>query len=392
MSHYERTLSVPKLPVLGIDSFAPADAIDVHCILDKRDALFTTSGRAAILHALRAFDIKEGDQVLVPTYHCPTMIAPVVRVGAQPVFYPIDSSGSTDLQFVRSALRGRVKAILAVHFFGLPQPMRELRKLCDEHSVRLIEDCAHAFFGPQHGDPVGTVGDVAIASLPKFFPVVEGGCLTGAPETLSRVKLLSPSLLTTIRNAVDVVELGARHRGFGPVNWLPAGVFKLKGLARGRRGSNSDTLDEPTVPADQVPWLEDGRCAVRASGPTRWLTERAGRGRLVMRRRQNYALLSQLLADSRCARPLFPALPEGAVPYVFPLEVDEPDAAYRVIRRRGVPVFRWDQLWPDTPNQRSDAGARWARSVFQLGCHQDMPEADIRLMADIVLRAVDSGR
>jgi len=390
MSHDERTISVPRLPVLGIDSLGRANAADVHCILDGRDVLFTTSGRAAILHALRAFDIQDGDQVLVPSYHCPTMIAPVVRVGARPLFYPIGRYGGADLDFVRRAMNGRVKAILAVHYFGLPQPMRELRTLCDERGVRLIEDCAHAFFGPQQGDLVGTLGDVAIASLPKFFPVVEGGCLTGDPEVLARVQLISPAVATAMRNALDVAELGARHGAFGPLNWIPSGIFGLKNIVRGRGMAISDDLDEPTIPADQVPWLDDRSCVLRASGPTRWLTQRADRKRLVERRRRNYALLAQLLADSRGARALFPTLPEGAVPYVFPLEVDQPDAAYHAIRRQGVPVFRWDQLWPDTPARSDDFGLQWCRSVFQIGCHQDIEEDGISLMASAVCRAVEN--
>jgi perosamine synthetase len=390
MSQEERTLSIPRLPILGIDSLASAPAIDVHCILDRRAALFTTSGRAAILHALRAFEVKEGDQVLVPSYHCPTMIAPVVRIGARPVFYPIDSNGDPDLDFARSAMSNGAKAILVVHYFGLPRPMREMRKLCDERGVRLIEDCAHTFFGPRDGDLVGTLGDVAIASLPKFFPVIEGGLLIGPPEILANVRLTPPPFVNSVRGVLDVVELGARHGRFGALNLPATGVIKLKEFVRRSAAIRIEIAEEPSASADQVSWLDDSRCAFRASKPTRWLTERTGRERLARHRRRNYALLSKLLAASSGARPLRPTLPDGVVPYVFPLEVDEPDRAYRAIRRQGVPVFRWDQLWPGVPANSSDVGLQWSRSVFQIGCHQDITESDVSLIANLVLRAVEN--
>ena len=70
---------VPGLPVLGWDTLrwpgagAPAD---VPCVLDHPRAAYVTSGRAAILLALQALRMPRGSRVLVPTYHCPTMVAP----------------------------------------------------------------------------------------------------------------------------------------------------------------------------------------------------------------------------------------------------------------------------------------------------------------------------
>ncbi len=116
------------------------------CLLDSPRLSFTTSGRAAIALALQALGVGSGDRVLVPTYHCPTMVAPAVHVGARPVFYPLRSSGA-DLAFLEALDLTGVRAILATHYFGLPQPMAELRRFCDRKGIALIEDCAHALFG-----------------------------------------------------------------------------------------------------------------------------------------------------------------------------------------------------------------------------------------------------
>jgi len=84
--------SFPRLPVFGWSAFSGERAAPVPAVLDARYRRFTTSGRAAIEVALRVLGVGPGDKVLVPTYHCPTMIAPVVRSGAEPAFYPITAS------------------------------------------------------------------------------------------------------------------------------------------------------------------------------------------------------------------------------------------------------------------------------------------------------------
>ncbi len=79
-----------------------------------------------------------------------------------------------------------------------------------------------------------------------------------------------------------------------------------------------------------------------------------------------------------------PALPDAAAPYVFPLWVERPEASYKAIRAAGVPIFRWDEVWPGTPAIDGDCGIEWATHVFQLGCHQDLSVHDLSRMAQRV--------
>ena len=82
-------------------------------------------------------------------------------------------------------------------------------------------------------------------------------------------------------------------------------------------------------------------------------------------------------------------LPAGAVPYVFPLYVHRAEELYQPLRRTGIPVFRWDQVWPGSPALEGDLGLAWSKHVFQLGCHQDLGEDDIERIASIVHLIVD---
>jgi perosamine synthetase len=77
-------------------------------------------------------------------------------------------------------------------------------------------------------------------------------------------------------------------------------------------------------------------------------------------------------------------------PYVFPLWVDDADRVYQALRNEGVPVFRWDQIWPDTPHLAHDVGADWSRHVLQLLCHQDLDEIDIRRSAARLIALLQS--
>ena len=86
------------------------------------------------------------------------------------------------------------------------------------------------------------------------------------------------------------------------------------------------------------------------------------------------------------AHPLEAELPENAAPYVFPLYVEDPAASYQRLRAAGVPIFRWDEIWPGTPAIDGDHGLDWATHVFQLGCHQDLSLDDIAAIAATVRR------
>ena len=91
-------LRLPRGPVLGWDNFAGPRAPGLPAVDDLPHAVLTTSGRAALYLALGELTPAQGACVLVPTYHCPTMVAPVLLAGCRPLFYALDESGLPDLK------------------------------------------------------------------------------------------------------------------------------------------------------------------------------------------------------------------------------------------------------------------------------------------------------
>jgi len=345
--------------------------------------VWTSSGRAAIAFALREMGVGATDRILVPTYHCPTMVAPIVAAGAEPMFYPISASGAPQLDKIAAMDLSAVRGMIAAHYFGLPQPMKMVREFCDQRGISFIEDCAHAMFGIVDGQAIGTWGDYAIASLTKFFPVLEGGCLVSARHRLREAPARSRSLRDELKNVVDVLETATRFHRLTGLNAGLSALLSLKDRFRLREKGCTDNLSGDSVNLPDV--VGEGLANFDKDSPvwfspnrgTRWMATHANRENIISLRRRNYQLLAQKLADMAGAHPLFPVLEEGAAPYVFPLSVDSPDRYYQRLRASGVPIFRWDWRWPSTPEEEGDIGALWSRHVFQIGCHQDLRLDDI---------------
>jgi len=374
--------SYPRLPVLGWSAFSGQRAPPIGGVLSARYRRYTTSGRAAIALALHVLEVKPGDKVLVPTYHCPTMIAPVVQAGAHPMFYPVTASGGVDLEWLQRAALAGVRAVLATHYFGIPQPMSGVRSFCDAHRIALIEDCAHAFFGLSDGVAVGSWGDIAIASLTKFFPVPEGGLIVSATRPLTGLDLAPRNWRDEVKAAADAIELGVVHGRFPGLNTMLGGVFGVKNWLRGRDASTFRTLNGGGDRA--VPAVDLRLASFRPTVAARWIANGVRLSRIVTHRRRNYAALASRLARIDGARVLRADLPDSATPYVFPLYVNDPAASYQRLRSAGIPIFRWDEIWPGTPALEGDHGLDWSHRVFQLGCHQDLSPHDIEAMAATV--------
>lgn len=379
-----RTPTLPRLPVLGWAAFGGATQASLPTLLDRdpQALRYTTSGRAAILLALEALGLGPGQQVLLPTYHCPTMVAPAVGLGATPRFYSIDGRGQPRLDWLQSQNLDAVRAILVPHFFGLPQPMQALRDWCDQRHIALIEDCAHALFGRSGERAIGTWGDLAISSLTKFLPVPEGGCLV-VNRGPARTEFQRCGPLQQVKAVLDIAEEGARHGRLGGLNWWIQAPLDAQRRLRQRHHPMPATAAAPEPgPGAEVPddpdMLVDPRLAHRApAAACRWVAQWLPRQRIVERRRLRYQELSQRLAGLPGLRPLMPVLPDDCAPYVFPLWVDRPDPGYAELRRRQMPVFRWDRLWPGTPELEDDHGRLWSHHVIQLACHQDLTDADV---------------
>ena len=131
-------------------------------------AVGVANGTDALILALRAYGIGAGDEVICPAYTFYATPESIGAVGATPVFADIDATTyQLDPAAVEAAVTPRTRAIMAVHLFGHPAPMTELRAIADRHDLILIEDAAQSYGASLAGTRCGAIGDIATFS---FFP------------------------------------------------------------------------------------------------------------------------------------------------------------------------------------------------------------------------------
>lgn len=392
------TRTIPSVPVLSLGTFAGRRAT-LPALDDAPAVQAVTSGRIAIGMALRALGVGPGHRVLVPAYHSPSMIPPVHWRGAEVVFYRVHPDTTADLDDVASKLGPGVKAVMATHFFGFPQDLRALRALCDAHGAGLIEDCAHCFFGERDGVAVGASGDYAIGSSMKFFPIFEGGCLVShrhrLPDALTGAGagFEAKAALAALENSFDHGRLPALRAALALPLRLKTALWNRVKARGANRGANPGASTAPALApsssdssfAFDPHWLDR-----RSSWFSRAVLRRAGRARLVEGRRRHYLELERALAGAPGWRPLFPALPDGACPWVFPLLADHPEALFARLRAAGVPMVRFgSSLWPGVDDAVCANSMELGRRLFGLPVHQELRDAERSRLAAAVRRALE---
>lgn len=136
-----------------------------------------SSGRAALYDALLRLGVPKGAEVMMPAYIAAGVIDPVRALGLAPRFYRTRDDLLFDGPSLAAEFEGSpgVRAVIVLHPMGRCQDTARLAERCRARGVPLIEDCAQGLFGRTgDGRPLGSVGDVALFSLPKFLGTADG--------------------------------------------------------------------------------------------------------------------------------------------------------------------------------------------------------------------------
>jgi 8-amino-3,8-dideoxy-alpha-D-manno-octulosonate transaminase len=144
-----------------------------------KNAQLVSSGTAALTTALAALGIGFGDEVIIPTFTFVASFEAVVSVGAIPVLVDVDDSLTLNPDAVAAAITSKTKAIMPVHMCGSMAQLDELKELCTQHDLYLIEDACQAIGGTYKGQQLGTIGDMGTFSFDfvKIMTCGEGGVI-----------------------------------------------------------------------------------------------------------------------------------------------------------------------------------------------------------------------
>jgi perosamine synthetase len=146
--------------------------------LGVKYAIATSSCTGALHMGMAALGIEPGDEVIMADTNWIASAAPVVHLGANPVFVDIlPDSWCIDPDLVEAAITPRTKAILAVHLYGNLCDMDELQAIGQKHGIPVIEDAAEAIGSQYHGKRAGSMGSFGSFSFhgTKTLTTGEGG-------------------------------------------------------------------------------------------------------------------------------------------------------------------------------------------------------------------------
>lgn len=248
------------------------------------------NGTDAIELALQAAGVGAGDEVIVPAYSWISTSEAVTTVGATPVFVEVHPDYYTiDTFLIKEKITQRTKAIIPVHFYGLPAKMDDIMVIANQYDLIVIEDCAQAHGASYNGQKVGTFGQLATFS---FYPGKNLGAYGDAG-----------AVVTNDQQLARKVRMIGNHGQAGKHN------HEMEG-----RNSRIDAMQAAILSA-KLPYLE------------KWTNARIA----------NAALYSSKLVNSNVKIPI---VPEAAkhVYHLYVVQVDNRDEVMDHLKKNGVEV------------------------------------------------------
>jgi dTDP-4-amino-4,6-dideoxygalactose transaminase len=160
----------------------------------NKNVLTLNAGTSGLHLALRLANVGAGDEVISTAMTCTATNMPILERGAKIVWADIDPiSGLISPESIKEKITDKTKAIMVVHFGGIPCDMNEINRIAKEKNIKVIEDGAHAFGAEYEGEKIGNHSDFIMFSLQaiKHITTIDGGLLLcKSKEDFDRGKLL----------------------------------------------------------------------------------------------------------------------------------------------------------------------------------------------------------
>ena len=189
--------------------------------IECRKALLTPSGSAALEMAALLADIRPGDEVIMPSFAYPSTANAFVLRGGVPVFVDIrPDTCNLDGSKIEAAITGRTRAIVPLHYAGIPCEMDTIMELAEKHGLLVIEDTAQSVLSHYKRRPAGSIGHLAALSFHETKNLMsgEGGALLiNDPRFIARAEILREKGTDRVRylkGEVDKytwIDIGSSH-------------------------------------------------------------------------------------------------------------------------------------------------------------------------------------
>ena len=237
-------------------------------VKEKFESLFGISNllllpqcRVGIYLAVKAIVEPKKNEIILPAYTIYDVVNMVLAGGGKPVFCDVKRSTSNiNPEEIVKKITAKTRAVLVPHLHGLSAEITEIRKICDDHGILLIEDVAQALGGDYDGHTLGTVGDMSVFSFgrAKNINAFFGGAISVSDKALkesiekeiaewpveSAVKLIKRIILTSVSYLATAPIL------FDLVTFK---YFKRSIKSKGENGLKVLATENNPVRRDQLP-------------------------------------------------------------------------------------------------------------------------------------------
>ena len=162
--------------------------------LGVKHAVATSSGTTALHVALACLGVKEGDEVILPSFTCSPPLSMSLLVGATPVFADIENETyNIDPQSVEKLITEKVKVVIPINYAGHPAKLDVLEEITEKHGLFLLNDAAEALGATYNKKNVTSFGEIGILSFSpnKTITTGEGGMVvTNDDELAEKARIL----------------------------------------------------------------------------------------------------------------------------------------------------------------------------------------------------------
>jgi len=177
---------------MGAVTKAFEDGLAHYLGLKDRYVVATNTGTSALHMALLVAGVGPGDEVITPSFNFVSDHQAIIATGATPVFCDVeDTTLGVDVAKAEALIGPRTKAIVPLHFAGIPGPIDEVYRLAKRCGLRVVEDATHAFGTRVGGVLVGSLGDITCFSFDpvKVITSIDGGAVVVSdPQDVERLR------------------------------------------------------------------------------------------------------------------------------------------------------------------------------------------------------------
>jgi perosamine synthetase len=348
---------------------------------EAAELLATHRCRTAIRAVLPALGIGPGTEVLAPAYNCGSEIAAVLSTGANIRMYDVTPDAGINAEAILARLTPATKAVYVIHYFGWPQDLDPIRRLCDERGLLLFEDCALSLFSSDEAGWLGRWGDASFFSVMKSFGVPDGAVtLLSKPLGLQFPKSPTVPLLKECGRLAKRAFLRGMARA-------PIGAPRI--LSVGKPYSRPKLMPGGQEPMPGAYHYNDTEMTgSRMSRVTLGVINDVASAEIVRARRSNYVQLMGGISGVPGVQTLFSAIPDGVCPLVAPLIVKDRQRWMERLSQLGAhPTAWWSGYHPDLDFTAFPNSCVLKDSIVALPIHQQLDKEDMDYLIGCVIDA-----